>query len=148
MKRLLLIAVAMLAFAGAAPAQDLSGQDGSIQEQTYRLNGKPVRVWTDDKMDVEMRFIPGWQLQCRQAQWGSDDCPGGGQGYLFFTGRASGEATFDGQARTDRCPEMFPAYADFDKRGRLTIYQVNAKGAVMRNSKCNVVLIPAKDPIR
>ena len=141
MKRLLMIAAAALAFAGAA-----HGLEDVVQEQTYRLNGKPVQLWTDANNDVEMRYIPGWQLdpKCPRERWG-EDC-NGGQGFLFFIGRDSGEATFDGEARTDRCPELFSAYAERGKGGRLTIYEVNRKGAVVRNSKCNVTLQPAKDP--
>jgi hypothetical protein len=153
----ILLAAALLAFSGTA-----HGLEEVVEMKTYRMNGKPVQVWTDAHMDVEMRFIPGWQLdpKCPRARWGEDDCPpGGGQGFLFFEGFNSGEATFHGKARTDKCPEMFQAYADFDKRGRLTIYQTNTvrgRGSfaginvehVIRNSKCNVVLQPAKDPRR
>ena len=139
MKRLLMIAAAVLAFAGAA-----HGLEDVVQEQTYRLNNHWVQVWRDDKGEVEMRFIPGWQLQCPHARWGDDDC-NGGQGFLLFIGRDSGEATFDGEARTDRCPELFPAYAERGKGGRVTIREIKSTGGV---SKCNVVLIPAKDPRR
>ena len=149
MKRLLMITAAVLAFAGAvdASAQDLSGQDGSTQEQTYRMNGKPVQVWTDDKGEVEMRLIPGWQLdpKCPRERWG-EDC-NGGQGFLFFIGRAQQGNGIHGEARTGRCPEMFPAYAERGKGGRLTIYRLlNADDGIARNSKCNVTLMPAKDP--
>jgi hypothetical protein len=140
MKRLLMAVMAVLALVGAA-----HGLEDDFQEQLFRLNHKLVRVWTDVEGAVEMRYVPGWQLlpECRdKSKWG-DEC-NGGQGFLFFEGRNSGEATLDGEARTDACPEWFPAYADSDKRGRLTIYQVNSKGGVMRNSKCNVVLQPVK----
>jgi hypothetical protein len=145
MKRLMMITAAVLAFAGAA-----HGLEDIVKEQTYRLNGKPAQMWTDAQMDVEMRFIPGWQLDpnCPQVRWGDEEC-NGGQGFLFFIGINSGEATLHGQARTDRCPEWFDAFVDLNGKGdRLTIRQVNAKGAVVRNSKCNVVLQPAKDPRR
>jgi hypothetical protein len=140
MKRLLLIAAAALAFVGQA-----HGLEDDFQSKTYRLNGKPVQVWTDSQMNVEMRFIPGWQLTCPQAQWGEGIC-NGGQGFLFFIGKVDGDG-IHGEARTDKCPEMFPAYAERGKGGRVTIYRVlNADDGIARNSKCNVVLIPAKDP--
>src|SRR3954454_2581727 len=83
MRRLLTIAAALLAFVGAAHALD-----DDFKEEQFRLSGAISRVWTDAAGGVEIRKIPGWQLDpnCPRERWGEGECKGG-QGYFLFQGR-------------------------------------------------------------
>jgi hypothetical protein len=145
MKHPFLIATALLALTGVAAAAD-------AKERLYRyyLDGHLVKAWTrycygldghlvkhgysdgssrrkkEDYRSVEIRLVPGWQLDptCPPSKWGKD-CAGG-QGYLLFEGQWK-DGVLSGSARLDRdgCDEYYEASGGRTKDGGLVLYPVN-----------------------
>jgi hypothetical protein len=110
------------------------------KEERHRLDGKLVRVWTDEKYAVEIRYIPGWQLdpKCPQSRWGELDC-NGGQGFLLFYGQWK-DGVLSGSARLDRdgCDQPYEASGGRAKDGRLVLYPIDDAGKRVINAPCEI----------
>ena len=149
MKRLVLIATALLILTSAAAAD--------VKERRYRyyLDGHLVKAWThyryhfdghlvktltegDD--DLEIRYVPGWQLDptCPPSKWG-EDC-NGGMGFLLFRGQWK-DGVLSGDARLDRdgCDESYAASGGRTKDGGLVLYPIDDGGKRVANSKCKAI---------
>jgi hypothetical protein len=128
-KRLLLIGVALVALTSGANALT-----DEVTEKLYRLGPKVVRMWTDNKGSIEIRLIPGWQLdpKCPESRWGEDEC-NGGQGFLLFHG-----TWWNGTARLDRdgCDEAFAASVRRTNDGGLALSPVHGP------AKCKATFKP------
>jgi hypothetical protein len=135
MKHLFLIATALLALTGVAAAADVKERlyryylDGHLVKAwtryCYGLDGHLVKVYANDGW-IELRLVPGWQLDptCPPSKWG-EDC-NGGQGYLLFNGQWK-DGVLSGSARLDRdgCDEYYEASGGRTKDGGLVLYPVN-----------------------
>jgi hypothetical protein len=104
----------------------------------YYVDGKLARVIEDGGL-IEIRLIPGWQLDpaCPPEKWG-EDC-NGGQGFLLFHGVPSDEF-WDGEARLDHtgCDKKW-FIATIRKTKKDWLILTPADGS----KKCRAVLKPA-----
>ena len=134
MKRVLPIAAALLALTSVADAGD----------RYYSFGGGIVRMMEFEDGEVELRLVPGWQLdpKCRQSEL-ADACDAAG-GMVLFSGRWSdGSLTGEASLYRDGCGDFddgFAATIRHAGRGRLMLMPIAGP------AKCAAVLKPARAP--
>jgi hypothetical protein len=107
----------------------------------YHLDGHLVKTLTEGDVDLEIRLVPGWQLDptCPPSKWGEGHCAGG-QGYFLFEGRWN-NGILSGTARLDRdgCDEPYQVSGGRTKDGGLVLYPIDDAGKRVVNSKCKAI---------
>jgi hypothetical protein len=114
----------------------------------YHLDGHLVKTLTEGDVDLEIRLVPGWELNptCPPSKWikGEGDCSGG-RGFLLFEGQWK-DGVLSGSARLDRdgCDEWYAASGGRTKDGGLVLYPIDDAGKRIVNSKCKAIFKRAR----
>jgi hypothetical protein len=131
MKRLLLIAAALLALTNGADA---------FEERRYTWGGAVVRMLEFEDGEVEIRLMPGWQVDPKCPKSELADACDAAMGIVLFSGNWS-ECSLNGEAslyRRGDVEEGFAANIRRTKNGGLVLSPNDG------SAKCKAVFRPVR----